>query len=247
MLIAIVTVFFLSYRKTKSLGYTVYDLLIVGGFALLLGLPFGSLLYTIVTYDLSEIIENIMICNFKVFGGIVFYGALIGGICGAFIGIKIAKLEINNVEKIIVPFIPIGHAIGRIGCVLAGCCYGIKHEGPFAVYYTNSVAGAISSQGYFPVQILEALLNLFVSLILLIVSKRTNKNFTLLSHYFILYGIVRFCIEFLRGDLIRGIYFEISTSQWISVSLILGSAIYLLVNKINQRNHKLNTNNKSLL
>ncbi len=200
-------------------------------------LPCGSFLYTIVTYDIDTIINNILKGNLKMFGGIVFYGALIGGILGAIIGVRITKTAIPKIEKIVVPYIPIGHAIGRMGCVLAGCCYGMNYDGPFAIYYRESIAGAHQTQGYFPIQILEALINLGISFLLVKLRKKATKNFQLLSVYLILYGFSRFLLEFLRGDKLRGFYFSLSTSQWLSLGLILIGSIYLILISSKQK-HK---------
>lgn len=228
LLLGIVLVFLLCVKSAKKYGYNCYDLLIVGGFALLFALPFGSLLYTLVTYSIQEILNYISQGNFSVFGGLVFYGALIGGIIGSILGIRIAKLDLCISEKIIIPYIPIGHAIGRIGCLLAGCCYGMEYSGPFAIYYSNSITGLLPTQGYFPVQILEALLNICICLILLKARKKTTQKFELLALYSILYGCVRFLLEFLRGDSIRGIYHSISTSQWISLILFVLGILYII-------------------
>lgn len=232
LLTAIVFVVSLSTISAKKVGYTFYDLLIVGGFTLLFALPFGSILYAIVTYNFTQIINYVIEGNFNAFGGLVFYGAFIGGVFGAVLGVRIAKLNLGIIEKIVVPYIPIGHAIGRIGCLLAGCCYGMEYNGPCAVYYQNSIAGVSCEIGHFPVQIIEAFLNVGVFLFLLLMSKKVKKRFELLSIYMILYGIIRFLLEFLRGDKIRGIYFSFSTSQWISLALILLGCRYFIYLKL---------------
>ena len=228
MACAIILVAMICVRCAKKYGYTIYDMMIVAGFSLLFALPAGSILYTIVTYDFSEIIGYLSKGELSVFGGLVYYGALIGGIVGALIGIKVAGLDIKTAEKIIIPYIPVGHSIGRVGCILAGCCYGREYSGPFALHYPNTAAGALPETGYFPVQILEAILNIGICFVLVKIRKRINRTYALLAVYLVLYGSVRFFLEFLRGDSIRGIYFEISTSQWISIVLSMIGAIYLM-------------------
>ena len=238
LLLGIALVFILSMKSANKYNYFYYDLFIFGGFVLLFALPAGSFLYVIVTYNLKEIIDYIMLGDFSKFAGLVFYGSLIGGICGAIIGTYVAKLDLLIVEKIIIPYIPIGHAIGRIGCLLAGCCYGMEYTGPFAVYYKNSIAGAQPKIGYFPVQILEAIINIGICLFLIYIQKKVKLKFELLSTYIILYGILRFFIEFLRGDIGRGIYYVLSTSQWISLVMILTGSLYILFAKIATKKHE---------
>ena len=238
MFIGIVTVILLANKSAKKYNCTFWDLLIVGGFALMFALPCGSILYTFVTYDLDQIVAAVLAGNFRIFGGLVFYGSLIGGIFGALVGVRVAKLKMITVEQIILPFIPIGHAIGRVGCLLAGCCYGIEYNGLFAVYYKSSAAGALPGQGYFPVQLLEALLNILICFLLIKSRKKVKRNFELLSIYLILYGIVRFLLEFLRGDAIRGMFFAFSTSQWIAITLIIIGLAYLLLPSMIKRKKK---------
>lgn len=235
LLFAIVTVFLLSLRSALKYGYGIYDLLLVGAPALLLGLPAGSLLYTLVTYDLNEIIGFIAAGDFRPFGGLVFYGSVVVGFFGGLIGIRLTRLDIAIVERCVVPFIPIGHAIGRVGCLLAGCCYGIEYEGFGAVRYPACAVGVTLDQGYFPVQLLEAMFNIITCFILLKLRKKAKSKFELTALYFLLYGTVRFFVEFLRGDKIRGELLELSTSQWISVVLTLAGALFLLFLSVRQR------------
>ena len=232
MLLGITVVFALSVHSAKKYVCPCWDLMIIGGCALLVALPAGSLLYIAITYDFATIASHIIAGNFEALGGSVFYGALIGGILGGILGIHVAKANIGTVEKTIIPYIPIGHAVGRIGCLLAGCCYGMKYSGPFAVYYPNSIAGAFPQQGYFPVQILEAMLNVIISLILTRIRNKTSRKFQLLAVYLMFYGFVRFLLELLRGDAIRGFYFGISTSQWISLGLFAVSLSYIICLKL---------------
>ncbi len=219
----------LSLRKGKRIGIRTDDVLLIGAFILLVGLLCGSLLYAFVTYSFAEILLFLKEGNFAPFGGLVYYGAFIGGICGAVIGIKIAGVDISGFEQAAVPFIPLGHGIGRIGCVMAGCCNGMRYDGLFAIYYPSSVAGLPPNQGYFPVQLLEALINMGIFIRLLHLSGVRRRPFVLLSNYAVLYGASRFLLEFLRGDAVRGIHMGLSTSQWISIALICGGIVRLMI------------------
>lgn len=233
MLIGITLVILLTTKKAKKFGITVEDVLIVAATTIGFAIFFGYLLYILVTYPIKEIINMIKNLDFSFMrnGGIVFYGGLIGGIFGAFSGIKLSKISAKNLETCVVPYVPLGHAIGRIGCTLAGCCYGIKYNGLGAIFYHNSPFVAYSDSGHFPVQFLEAFLDICIMLYLLKLSKKDNKQYFLLFSYLLLYAIMRFFTEFLRGDAIRGIYFGISTSQWISIGLIIIASTFILKSK----------------
>lgn len=226
----------MAMRKGKPKGLIIEDIFIVGAFALGFALLGGSLLYVFVTYPPEKIWEFILRGDFGFLGsGIVFYGGLIGGIAGAFLGIRVAGCKLNLIERSVVPFVPLGHAIGRIGCVLAGCCHGFAYEGPFALYYPNSVLGLSPEQGYFPVQILEALGNLGICCFLVWYEKRMKRVTQLIFLYLGLYAICRFFLEMLRGDAVRGIWYHLSTSQIISILLLVISTVGLLRSKLRGR------------
>ena len=216
----------LSLQKGKPKGLTMEDLLIVGAFALGFALLGGSLLYVFVTYSLVQIWEFVQQGNFDFLsGGIVFYGGLIGGAAGALVGIRVAGCKFELIERSVVPFIPLGHAVGRIGCVMAGCCYGFAYDGPFALHYPNAASGLSPDQGYFPVQPLEALINVGICLFLLRYEKKMKRATNLLFAYLGLYAVSRFFLEMLRGDEIRGAWHTVSTSQIISILLLIVSIV----------------------
>lgn len=229
MMLGVLAAGVLSICLGKKRGVLMEDILIVGAIAIGFALVCGGLLYVLVTYSLSEIWAMIKAGDFKFLtSGIVFYGGLIGGILGALLGSKLAGCKLSHLEGAVVPFIPLGHGIGRIGCIMAGCCHGMEYTGPLAIYYPNSVTGLSPEQGYFPVQGLEALLNVGVCLFLIWYERRRRRPMDLLFAYLGLYAVERFVLEYFRGDSIRGIYFGLSTSQWISVGLLAVSAVHFL-------------------
>lgn len=160
-------------------------------------------------------------------GGFVFYGGLLGGMLGVYIYAKQFKIPFKSLLLTLLPVVPLIHAIGRIGCLCAGCCYGMEYDGFGAVVFHNSVL-APNNVPLFPMQIVEAICNLIIFIILLCTYKKFLGTYKTLGLYLILYSIVRFILEFFRGDLIRGIYFSLSTSQWISIILLIfGIAIFI--------------------
>lgn len=220
---------FLAFRKGKSKGLIVPDVFIIGAMALIGAVIGGGVLYIFVTYSVDEIIALIQRGDFSFLnGGIVFYGGLIGGALGALLGIRIAGTSFELVEHSVIPFVPLGHAIGRIGCVMAGCCHGFGYDGPFALYYPHSVSGLSPDQGYFPVQPLESLINVGICLVLLRFEKRMKRTTSLLLLYLGLYSVSRFFLEMLRGDAVRGVWNGLSTSQIISIILLCVSVVGLL-------------------
>ncbi len=234
MLLAFFLVFALSVRRAKQKSIVMEDVIIVGVTAVANAIFLAKLLYILVTYTWADITAMLASGDFSFLtgDGLVFYGGLIGGILGAFLGARIAGLPLASLESSIVPFLPLGHAIGRIGCALAGCCYGIEYDGPGAIYYPDTVFPFPADVGYFPVQFVEAFFDICIMLCLLFWSKKELKSWTLLFRYLFLYSILRFCTECLRGDAVRGQFFALTTSKWISIFLFCLSLAFFVMQKI---------------
>lgn len=143
-------------------------------------------------------------------GGFVFYGGFIGGLIyllvfHSFIR-KISLIEINA----FIPALALGHGIGRIGCLLAGCCYGKVTHGWWGIH--------LHGENRIPTQLLEAIILFSVSYYFWKKFKSRHEN---LSLYLLIYGISRLTIEGLRDDAIRGSWGILTPSQWISICLVL--------------------------
>lgn len=160
-------------------------------------------------------------------GGFVFYGGLIGGISFAFLAEKIHKLNLRTYLYEFIYLIPFVHGLGRIGCFLAGCCYGKEYDGIFHVVFPKD-SFAPAGISLFPVQLVESICLFLLSLILFTTKKRKILNPIYL--YFFGYSILRFILEFFRAD-DRGQIWIFSTSQWISLSITIGFAIYFLIKR----------------
>ena len=141
--------------------------------------------------------------NFWMGGGFVFYGGLIFGVLYFLIFQRLTKQSFVKFN-ILIPTLLIGHGFGRIGCFMAGCCFGSKTHFHIGIER-------------YPVQLLESI-SLFVLAYFAIQLVKQQKSS--ISFYLISYSIIRFLLEFIRGDLIRGAYFGLSTSQIISIFII---------------------------
>lgn len=223
------------YYRAKKVGLDINSMIIIAACAVGGALVGAKLLYIAVSYDPKEILEDITQGRFVILAGsgLVFYGGLIGGAVTALLGLIISG-ELKSADKVcsaVVPAIPVGHAVGRIGCFLAGCCYGAEYDGIFAVTFPK--AGVFVP--VFPVQLLEAALNMVLFLVLLYFGRREKIKYELLYLYMILYSLERFLLEFLRGDRIRGFLQGFSTSQWISMGLLAVGSCVLLINFARER------------
>jgi len=159
--------------------------------------------------------------------GFVFYGGLIGGIAGAFIYAKQYRFKFLYLIELIIPALPIAHAFGRIGCFMAGCCYGIHYDGPISICFPSTSFGPVGTP-LFPVQLLESALLFMLAAFLLLYDKRAKAPRNIIGCYLFLYGIIRMFTEMFRGDELRGSFLFFSTSQWISVFIILAGVVLLL-------------------
>lgn len=139
-------------------------------------------------------------------GGFTFYGGLVSGAIVFLIFLRIYNLNIYKFLNLLIPSVIIGHAVGRIGCFLAGCCYGKPTDSLLGVIFP---AGSLSSLKYgmgtrvHPTQLYESVF-LFLLFIVIIKLVPFYKRFGI---YLTGYGLFRFLIEFLRGDN-RGIIFN---------------------------------------
>lgn len=218
-----------NYAKKKNISFE--NVFIISAFVIGAFLLGAWLLYVFVSFSFSEIIKNIQNKDFSFLKntGLVYYGGLAGGLVGGVLGCRVSKTCIKDAEDIFIPLLPLGHSLGRIGCFLAGCCNGIEYHGIFSVRYMNSQFGLSSQTRYLPTQIFEALINIIIAVFLLLLRRKENKKYELTFSYLFLYGISRFFLEFLRGDIIRGIYRNLSVGQWISIFIVVLSMIYFVV------------------
>lgn len=158
--------------------------------------------------------------------GLVFYGGLYGALVGCMVYTKMFRQDTRTMFMYTVPVIPLFHMFGRIGCFLGGCCYGMESE-RFGIAYTNAASGA-NGVPYLPIQLYEAVGELIIFIVLCINQRKVKKYYQPIGIYFVSYGIMRFVLEFFRGDEVRGFFGFLSTSQWISlITIPLG--IYCLL------------------
>jgi phosphatidylglycerol:prolipoprotein diacylglycerol transferase len=161
--------------------------------------------------------------------GGVFYGGLILAVAVAFWYIRRHRLPFWQTCDVFAPGIALGHAVGRLGCLAAGCCYGRPTDAAWAVTFRDPAAaanvGTPLGVPLHPTQVYESAAELLI-LVLLVATERRGRAFAGRTFwlYVLLYGVSRFVIEFYRGDP-RGMVFDsLSTSQFISVVLVPLSA-----------------------
>lgn len=165
--------------------------------------------------------------------GGVFYGGLILAVSVALWYLRRYRMPTWAVCDAFAPGIALGHVVGRLGCLLAGCCYGRPTDVPWAIVFSNPLAaanvGTPLDVHLHPTQLYEATAEALI-LGLLLSTESRGRAFpgrTFWS-YILLYGASRFVIEFYRGDPRGMVMGLLSTSQFISL-LLMPLAIVMLV------------------
>jgi phosphatidylglycerol:prolipoprotein diacylglycerol transferase len=216
-----VTVASLRSRRRNIPGEDIIFASCYAGIGLILG---AKLLYIItiipefIRYH-NQFFSNPSIIRTLLTEGFVFYGGLFGAVIGYLIYCRQYRIKFLNMMDIMAPSIPLIHGFGRLGCLFAGCCYGISYHGPFHITFHNSVA-APNDVALFPIQPVESALNFTAGIFLLFYARHIRRPGKTIGLYLIYYSVMRFTLEFFRGDITRGHFLSLSTSQWISIALL---------------------------
>ena len=163
-----------------------------------------------------------------------FYGGVIGGIVWVIFYTRLQKLPLLPVLDLAAAPVALGHAIGRLGCFAAGCCYGKPTSLPWGVTFTNPLATRLSGTPLYtslhPTQLYEAAAEFMNFALLVWFGAKKRLPGQIVGLYFMLYGLERGIMEFLRDDPGRTLLFQnrISLMQIVSLALVaLGAYLWL--------------------
>lgn len=226
--IGFILALFLGEYRAKKKGMkeeAIIDLAIIAAVGGFLG---AKILYIIVSF--KEFLQNPL----AVIGseGFVVYGGIISGVLCCMLYCKVKKLKFLDYFDIVMPEVALAQAFGRIGCFLAGCCYGRETTSRFGVVFPE---GGLAPAGVklIPTQLISSAGDFLIMIVLLLYYRKNKKDGTpgnVGFLYMLLYGVGRFLVEFLRNDN-RGGAWMFSTSQWISMVIVAGGIVLYLVNK----------------
>lgn len=251
---------FVAYRQAKLAGKYHNDILDFGFWALVGALIGARILFIIVEADYYFVespfteIPKIGISIPTIFalwkGGFVFWGGAVGGAIALVLFCRKRNIPIGELADLCGPGLALGHAVGRLGCVAGGCCYGyatyhldqagrVIADTPLAIAFPEgSIAyGSLLSQAkgptlelmqrlgttvpLFPVQILESVGNAAIFFILMFLIPVKRAHGQLALTYLILYSIMRSIAEMFRGDSARGFVIENFLSTSQFISLVV--------------------------
>jgi phosphatidylglycerol---prolipoprotein diacylglyceryl transferase len=199
----------------------------MGIYAVLLALFLAKLWLVFSDWDyyIAHPRDILSIATFQ--SGGTFYGGVIGAILTIVVYSLVQKMALISVLDTYAAAVPLGHAIGRMGCFFAGCCYGKPTTLPWGIEFKNlsaaQIVGTPLGIHLHPTQLYEAGAEFVNFAILVWLGARQRFKGELLGTYFLLYGVERGTIEFFRGDPGRTMLFHdtISLMQIVSIGLIL--------------------------
>ena len=165
--------------------------------------------------------------------GGVFYGGLIAALLTAVFYMRRAKLPPLRTADVFAPGIALGHAIGRLGCFSAGCCWGVPTHLPWAVTFQNPAAnrlvGVPLGVPLHPTQLYESLAEALIFVVLYRRIRKPHPTGAIISLYLMLYSTARFAVEFVRyHEQTNPFGGPLDTSQWISLGLLVLGGLYWL-------------------
>ena len=226
--LGIVAAYMMSEYRAKRRGMDSDPLISIALWGVAAGLVCAKLLYYITIWD--KILEDPSLLK-NLSDGFVVYGGIVGGIFGGWLYCKVKKLPFLKYFDLVMPAVALAQGFGRIGCFLAGCCYGLQMESPISIVFTHSDF-APNHVPLLPTQLISSGLDFLHCLILLYAAKKCKSDGRVSALYLIFYSIGRFGLEYLRGDLVRGSVGALSTSQFISIFILaVGIILYVMCPK----------------
>lgn len=222
----------ISQKEARRLGENPGHILDLG-FYMLIAAILGARVFFLAVNP-SMIFEN-PLSVFQIWkGGLVFYGGFIAAVATAVVYVRRKKMLFLQVADIFTPGIAAGHAVGRIGCFFAGCCYGKACDLPWAIVFTDPFSLAPTGVHLHPTQLYSAAANIAVFSFLWLIRKRASFQGQLFWIYVLLYGLVRAALEFFRDDPRGFLFGGLSVSQAIGLALALLAVVMLV--RLRRRN-----------
>ena len=235
--LAIVVLVLWTIREVRRGANISYDTIVT---AALVGIPSG-----IVASKLLHVIDNIVVAklhpelvlagqiiDYTQYPGLIlsgsgltFYGAVLGGALAIWIYSRVSRFQFGYLADLVAPGIVLAQAVGRLGCTMNGCCYGIETSLPWGVIYTNPDSLGPLGVAVHPTQIYELIYNLILFGVLLKLRGRFKPDGSLFLIYLALYALWRLGIDFLRAG--NPFLFELHQAQVVAI-IVLAITVSLL-------------------
>jgi phosphatidylglycerol:prolipoprotein diacylglycerol transferase len=155
--------------------------------------------------------------------GGVFQGGLVFGVVFGLWYFRRVHIPTWKVADIIGPALALGHGFGRIGCFMAGCCYGRVCDSPLGVrfqsQFAHNLTGIPLGEPLYPVQLFESALNFLNFFLLFLILRRKKFDGQVFSLYIVFYSVIRMFTEFFRGDHPEKTFIIRGASPFLSLTL----------------------------
>lgn len=198
----------------------------LGFYLIIAGIIGARVLY--VLYNLKYFAQHPLQAFMIWKGGLVFAGGAILGVLTGIFYLKLKKQDPWIWLDVFAPALALGQFVGRIGCFMAGCCYGAVCSLPWAVTFKDPNSLAPTNVPLHPTQLYHSSAGLITFFILIFSKSRVKSKGTLFGIFLICYGLFRFLIEFFRGDY-RPTFGMLSYTQLMGIGvIIIGIAIIIL-------------------
>ena len=221
---ALLAALWLAGRLARGQGLDPQKVQDLGIASIIAGLVGAKLLLVLVDFEQYRMNPRALLDVLQ--SGGVFYGGLLGGIPVAWWYIRKHALPLFSTLDVLAPAVALGQAIGRLGCFAAGCCYGSPSTAPWSVIFhsedAHALVGVPLGIPLHPSQLYESAGTFALLFWLLRVLKKRKFQGQVFALYLILYAVLRFVLEFYRGDVARGSVFAgaLSTSQFIAILVV---------------------------
>ncbi|MDY6824563.1 MAG: prolipoprotein diacylglyceryl transferase [Thermodesulfobacteriota bacterium] len=227
--LGLLTGLWMASREAKKAGIEGDRIMDMAFFAALFGIAGARLFYVVLN---PSMFAGNLLGILKIWeGGLVFYGGFIAAALAALVYIKKRRLPLGTTADILALAMPLGHAVGRIGCFFAGCCHGKVTDLPWGVCFNdpNTLARPMGVPLH-PTQLYSSAGNLIVFLIILALHRTNRFAGKRIFVYVMLYGVTRSFIEIFRGDERGTVMMDwLSTSQAIGITAAVIAAVCLVV------------------
>jgi len=226
VVLAVITVIGFSLIEAKRKGFS-QDMVWDVGLWAVIGAIIGARLLHIIDKWGYYINNPGQILNFA---GLAIWGAVLGGLLAILIYCMVKRLSFWQLGDIAAPGAILGQAIGRVGCLINGCCYGLTCELPIAVTYNNPNSYAPQGVPIYPTQLFHLIWNLIGFGILWLLRKRIKQQGQLFMLYFIVFGVGDFVIHFFREG--EPFLFGLPQAQIVDILMVPTALIIFIVRAV---------------
>ena len=240
MLAVVWLIFWMWLQIKKGAQITLDTVLTMALVGIPSGIIFARLLHVIddivISYLHPELAASGQVINYLQHPGLIIggdgltiYGAVLGAALGVWIYCKVTKTKMGYIVDLLAPGIIIAQAIGRLGCLMNGCCYGTPPTLPWGLVYTDPQSFGFN--GGFPTHptvVYEIIYCVIVFAVLMILRKRLKPDGSLFALYLALYAVWRLGIDFLRGG--NPFFFSLHEAQFISIIVLLITVPWMIRN-----------------